>query len=274
MHGVGQDEKSFVFEVLGPLDRAIVRGELPPVIIAAPDGSLYGRSSCLSAGSFFLNSDAGDFENFIMGDVWNFVHERFPIRPEREAHVLAGASMGGGAAYNLGFKYRDRVKVVFGFFPPLNTRWINCRNRYLRNFDPDCWGWREDYSRPHEVVGRFYGIVVVRMKQVVYPLYGRGPEVASRVSRENPIEMLDPYCIENGQLSMWVGYGGKDQFNIDAQVESFLYVARQRGLCLDVVYDPKGKHDAATALKMMPQLLDWLRPQLAPFAPPLWPCLP
>jgi S-formylglutathione hydrolase FrmB len=266
MHGFAQDEQSFLLEVARPLDEAIAGGRLPPVIIAAPDGSLDGSPGILTAGSFFLNSDAGRFEDYIMQDVWNFMMENYPLRPEREAHVLAGVSMGGGAAYNLGIKYRDRVRVAFGIFPPLNSRWINCRGRYFANFDPCCWGWRTEFP-PHQVVGRFYGVVTVQMRRVVGPLYGRGPDVVDRVSLENPIEMIDRLDLHEGELAMYAGYGGRDQFNIDAQVESFLYRARQRGLTVAVGYVPNGKHDLATAMKLMPEALAWLTEQLAPYAP-------
>ena len=70
-----------------------------------------------------------------------------------------------------------------------------------------------------------------------------------------------------GELEMCVAYGGKDQFNIDAQVESFLYVARERGLDVDVCHDPKGKHDFPTAERLFPCVLKWLAPRLEPYAP-------
>ncbi len=267
LHGFAQDEQAFVDKVIGPLDCAMACGKLPPVIIAAPDGSLKGEPCYVTAGSFFLNSKAGCFEDFIMQDVWNFLHMNYPIRPEREAHVLAGVSMGGGAAYNLGIKYRDRVKVVVGVFPPLNTRWVDCHCRYMSNFDPCCWGWRTDFSHGFEVVGRFYGVITIRLRRVVDPLYGRGPQTTELVSRENPIELIDRLCLQPGELCMYVGYGGKDQFNIDAQVESFLYRARERGLCVSVGYDPNGKHDQPTAYRLFPGILNWLAPLLAPYSP-------
>jgi S-formylglutathione hydrolase FrmB len=267
LHGFAQDEQSFIKEVIRPLDAAMAAGKLPPVIIAAPDGSLNGDPCLVTAGSFFVNSDAGRFEDYVMQDVWNFMMEHYPIRPEREAHVLAGVSMGGGGAYSLAIKYRDRVKVVVGIFPPLNTRWLDCHGRYFGNFDPACWGWRTDFSRRHEVVGRFYGVVLIPMKRVVEPVYGKGPDVAAKVSQENPIEMIDRLDLKPGELDMYIGYGGKDQFNVDAQVESFLYRARQRGLCLTVSYVPNGKHDLRTALKFFPSVVEWLTPRLAPYAP-------
>jgi S-formylglutathione hydrolase FrmB len=203
-----------------------------------------------------------------MQDVWNFMLLHYPIRPEREAHVLAGVSMGGGGAYTLAMKYRDRVKVVVGVLPPLNNRWLDCHDRYMRNFDPDCWGWRTDFHRGHEVVGRFYGVVTIRLHQVMDPLYDRrSPETLELVSQDNPIELIDRLNLQPGELDMYVAYGGKDQFNLDAQVESFLYVARERGLCLRVDYDPKGKHDRKTALEFVPGVVEWLAPLLAPYSP-------
>jgi S-formylglutathione hydrolase FrmB len=266
LHGFAQDEQSFLLQVARPLDEAIAGGRLPPVIIAAPDGSLDGNPCFFPAGSFFINSKAGRFEDFIMQDVWNFMMEHYPLRPEREAHVLAGASMGGGGAFNLAIKYRDRIGVVFGLFPPLNTRWVDCRGRYVANFDPCCWGWRTQFP-PHEIIGRFYAVVVVPLRRLMDPIFGRGPDVLEQVSLENPIEMIDRLNLQEGELAMYVGYGGKDQFNIDAQVESFLYRARQRGLTVAVGYDPNGKHDLATALKLIPGALGWLTERLAPYAP-------
>jgi S-formylglutathione hydrolase FrmB len=268
LHGVGQDEASFVDRVVEVIDQAIWCGQLPPLIIAAPDGSINGHACLLTPGSFYINSRAGRFEDYVMQDVWNFVFANYPIRPEPEAHVIAGASMGGGAAYNLGIKYRDRVKVVVGLLPPLNSRWVDCHGRYMANFDPCCWGWRTDFSHRHEVIGRFYCVVAIRLKQVIDPLYGKhDPDIVEEVSRENPIEMLDAYQLKDGELAMFLGYAGKDQFNIDAQAESFLFVARQRGLSITVEYEPDGKHDAKTAGKMAPALFDWLGPLLRPYSP-------
>lgn len=268
MHGYAQDEHSFLEDVIVRLDQAMACGQLPRAIVAAPDGSVYGRACFRSPGTFFLNSKAGRFEDFLMQDVWAFLHQHYPIRPEPEAHVLAGVSMGGGAAFNLGMKYRERAKVAVGIFPPLNTRWMDCHGDYMANFDPCCWGWRTDVSRGHEVVGRFYGVVTVRLRRLIDPLYNRrDPAALQEISNENPIEMIDRLGLREGDLEMYAAYGGRDQFNIDAQVESFLYVARQRGLTVGVGYEPRGGHDLRTANRLFPGVIAWLAPRLAPYAP-------
>jgi hypothetical protein len=138
----------------------------------------------------------------------------------------------------------------------------------MDNFDPCCWGWRDNFDRGREVVGRFYGVITIRVRAVVYPLYGRhNPETMALVSENNPIEMLDSLNIRPGEFELYVGYAGKDEFNIDAQVESFLYRAHEKGIEVGVGYEPKGHHDTKTGLRLLPGLVDWLRPRLEPYSP-------
>jgi pimeloyl-ACP methyl ester carboxylesterase len=269
LHGFRQDEMSFLQSVVMPLDRAIVTGQLPPVIVAAPDASLRGTTCLFNAGTFFINTPrAGQFGDYLVEDVYQFMCDHYSIRPEREAHVLLGVSMGGGAAYVHAIQHPEKFGVAVGIFPPLNLRWISCRGRYMDNFDPDCWGWRTDFNRSHEVVARFAGVVTVRLRQVIVPLYGRrNPETLERVIETNPIEMLDIYDVKPGEFEFYIAYGGKDEFNIDAQVESFLYRAKQKGVEVTVDYDPEGRHNEKTALQFLPSLVRWLNQRLEPYAP-------
>jgi pimeloyl-ACP methyl ester carboxylesterase len=269
LHGFLQDETVFTESVIRPLDRAMARGDLPPAILAAPDGSFRGVANRLSPGTFFLNTQAGNFEDYLVEDVWNFLTARYPVRPEREAHVLLGVSMGGGAAFHMAIKYKERFGVAVGVFPPLNSRWISCRGRYRDKFDPDCWGWRTDFSRGREVVGSFYhGLLKVRLRRFIHPLYGRNnPDILPLIIQDNPVEMLALYDVRPGEIEMYVAYAGRDEFNLDAQAESFLFVARQRGLDVGVGYEPEGRHNEKTALKLLPGVLAWLAPRLVPYSP-------
>jgi S-formylglutathione hydrolase FrmB len=266
LHGIEQDEKGFIDQGLPEIDAAMACGKLPPTIIAIPDGSIKGRPGMFSPNSGFLNTHAGNFEDFLFNDVYGFVRAHFPIRPEREAHVLAGVSIGGGAAFYHGIVRRQEFGVAVGIFPPLNLRWVGCHGWYFANFDPEHWGWREHYCFGLLPAGKFYGgLITVPWRRLVHPLYGDGHQVLPQLSRDNPIEVLDRYDLKPGELEMLVAYGGKDQFNIDAQVESFLYRANERGLTIKVLYDPRGRHDAATALRFIPDIVDWLAPRLEPF---------
>jgi hypothetical protein len=268
LHGFAQDEQSFLHHVAPRVDEAIRSGKLPPLIVAAPDGSIPGEPSLHAPGSFFINSRAGDFEDFVLQDVWDFVCQRYAIRSEREAHIVGGLSMGGFAAFNYAIKHREAFGIVIGVYPPLNLRWVDAKGNYLADFDPKNWGWRQDMNHRGEVVGRFAGgLVNVGIDRFVGPVFGSGPEAVLEMSKENPIEMLVRYDVQPGELEMYVAYGGKDQFNIDAQVESFLYVTRCRGLSVGVGYDPRGGHNLATANKLLGGILDWLAPRIGPYSP-------
>jgi S-formylglutathione hydrolase FrmB len=266
LHGISQDEQYGMRHVIEKFDRAIACGQLPPMIIASPDGSIRGRPGYLNNASFYLDSRAGNFEQYLLVDVWNFVVQNYPIRPEREAHAIVGVSMGGTAAYRIGIEHQDRFKVIVGFFPGLNLRWVDCHGRYRSKFDPECAGWRESY-RPNELIARF-GLIPIRFKLLSDPLFHRD-EVIESLSRSNPYELMEKYDLRDGQLSLYVCYGGRDQFHIDAQVESFVHRAQQRGIQMTVGYDPRGKHDYKTAMKFFDECVAWLAPQLAPYGPPL-----
>jgi S-formylglutathione hydrolase FrmB len=267
LHGFANDERSFLRAVRA-IDAAILKRIMPPVIIAAPDGSLDGHGCIEKPGSWFLNSNAGPYEDFVLQDVWDHLVRHYPIRTEREAHALVGVSMGGFAAFNLGMRHRDAFATVAGIFPPLNVRWANCNGNPYVDFDPYSWGWRENFGSAHEIVGR-YGILPIRMNNLLFPLFGDGEEALQEISQNNPIELIDRTRLRNGELAMFIGYGGKDEFNIDAQVESFLYYCKCRNLGVHVAYDPLGHHNWHTANRFLPPMFRWLGARLAPYAPAL-----
>lgn len=268
LHGVFEDERSFVQQKgLRDFDSAMASGRLPPTIIAIPDGSAKGHPTLFRGNPLWLNSQQGKFEDYVIQDVWTFVQKNYSIRPERQAHVLAGISGGGLASFRMGIKHQAEFAVVAGTHPSLNVRWIDCHGRYFSKFDPACWGWRESVDRGNEPVARFYGVVTIRMKHLVYPLFGKGPESVANISRENPIEMIDHFNLREGELAMYVAYAGRDQFNVTAQVDSFRYRAQERGLTVSFGFDPRGRHDLPTADRLRPGVIEWLAQQLAPFGP-------
>ncbi len=262
LHGAGQDEKFFLKTLVKRFDQSIGARKLPPFIVVAPDGSMLGRPSYFKMATFFANSDAGRYEDYLMEDVWGFVMKTFPILPEREAHVMIGVSMGGAAAFTQSIKHKDRIKIAVGFMPALNLRWVDCHGKYDAPFDPDCWGWREK-RRPLEVIGRPPGPVKIRFHNLAGPLATHGPEWIDKLSRFNPIEVMDHYKLKPGELDLYVAYGGQDEFNISAQVESFLYRAKERGIPVGVGFDPNGRHDPATGVRLLPGAIEWISPRVA-----------
>jgi S-formylglutathione hydrolase FrmB len=269
LHGFAQDERSF-FLAVPELDRAIRAGRMPGTIVIAVDGSINGRVGFFKTdnSSFYINSKAGNFENYLMVDIWNWAHERFPIRPEREAHVLTGASMGGGAAFDLGMRHRDRIGVVAAIFPPVNLRYVDCHNNYRANFNPCCWGWRTQVDNKREVVGVYLGgLIKIRMRSFVDPLFDWGEPAVAALSSHNPAEHLEREPIRNGELAMYIAYGMRDQFNIDAQVQSFVAIAQRNGIEVTTHCLAHGGHDLRTAYRLMPGTIEWIGMKLQPYGP-------
>jgi pimeloyl-ACP methyl ester carboxylesterase len=255
LHGAAQDEQFFLQALVQPFDRAIARGLLPPLIIAAPDGSIHGRVSLIDMASFWTDSRAGPFEQYLMVDVWNFLLTHFPICQKRQAHALIGVSMGGSSAFALAIKHRERIGVAIGLMPLLNLRYVDCKGRYRAPFDPECWGVRQR-ARGHEALGR-RKLFTLRFNTLFAPLYGRGPEAVAGMAAINPLELMVQHDLKPGELELYVGYGARDEFNVAAQVESFLHCAHQRGIEVTVDRDPEGRHDLSSGLRLLPGALRW-----------------
>ena len=266
LHGNGHDERH-ALEIAEPFDVAIREGKMPPIIVIAPDGSVPNRPPLSSTGSFWLNSKSGRYEDYAVQDVWGFLIRNFAVRPERDAHAIFGASMGGFGAFGIAFKHRDIFGQIIGVMPVLNVRYLDCHGRYFANYRPDCVSWRTDFTH-NRVIGRFYGVLVVREKKVLDPLLNyRRDDTLGFLQRENPVELMLGRGIQPGEFGIFIGYGTKDEFNIDAQVEQFRDLAAGRGIATTIVTIPGGRHRMETATKIFPQLATWLNTQLSPYVP-------
>ena len=267
LHGFGHDEKHFLAFV-PHLDEGIRTGALPPMVIVAPDGSFKARPALFNTGSFYLNTKAGRFEDYIAEDVVGFALKTFAIRPEREAHVIAGASMGGYGAYSFGFKHKELFGNIAGIMPALSMRYVDCNGKYDTDYDPNCVTLRSEFAR-NEVVGRFYGVILIRQRRMLDPLFGRHSkdDALATLSANNPIELLESRDVRPEDYKLFLGYAGKDEFNLDAQAEHFLDVAGKRGIRPTVLKLDDGHHNVKTGLRMFPEMARWLKPLIAPYAP-------
>ena len=128
--------------------------------------------------------------------------------------------------------------------------------------------WREHLDRRRETVATYgFGLIRLPIGRFIDPLFGFNDAAVEGLSQENPIEHLDRYGIKNGDLAMYLVYVGRDEFNIDSQAESFLYRARELGICVDSDYDRWGHHNSRTAFRLMPATLDWLGRKLGAYGP-------
>jgi S-formylglutathione hydrolase FrmB len=266
LHGLAFDEKHFL-EIVHHFDEGIRAGLFPPTVIVAPDASIRSRFTPLKSGSFYMNTRAGNFEDYIARDIRTWMHSTFALRPEREAHLISGASMGGYGAFNLAFKHKELFGTIAGIMPGLDSQYADCHGRYFSDYDPNCIGRRTDFPR-HQVVGRFYGVILVRQGRIFDPLFGRFSKPSPEFIRNNnPVEMLVIHNVQPHDYEMFIAYGTQDEFNIDAQVEHFLDVAARRGIHPVVEKIDGGRHSVTDGVKSFPAMARWLQPRFAPYVP-------
>jgi S-formylglutathione hydrolase FrmB len=251
-------------DFLVQLDGMILRGEFPPAIVVIPDGMISGENRIREPHSLFVNGVHGRFEDHILYEVIPFVTCNFSVRPEREAHALLGTSGGGFGAMSIALRHRDLFGAVATLAAPLNVRYWNCQMDYQADFDPATFRWRETYD-PDQVIARFYfGLRRTRARTYIEPVFGSGPDVIARVIEVNPADQIFRTDLRPCELAIYVNYPGRDNYNFDAQDESFAWVASLRGVSLTLESDPCARHSLSYFRANHLRAYRWLACHLLP----------
>ena len=138
----------------------------------------------------------------------------------------------------------------------------------MDNFDPCCWKQRDELGRSWQIVGQFYGVLVITQGHLIHPMYGKNnPETPELMRQDNPFDLLDSRDVKPGQFELFVAYVGKDDFNLDAQAESFLYRAKQKCIPITVRYLPNRHHGRRSAIAFLPDVITWMNEKLCKYAP-------
>lgn len=268
LHGADVDEHDFLDPGdLLEIDEMMCRGEIPKAVIAAPDGTYSGANTLTSTHSLWVNGRGGRFEDHIVLEVVPFLFRTYSIRPEREAHAILGVSAGGFGAMGTVLKHRDLFGVVATLAGPLNLRYETCSGRYQDDFDPATYRERTRYN-PDMIIARFYfGLLRRKVKTYLEPIYGDGPEVIARVAVDNPADLLASTDLRPGELAIYVHYPGRDNYNFDAQDESFAWLAARRGVAVEMTRVPRGRHNLPYIEAAEPVAYRWLGRHLLPPVP-------
>ena len=259
LHMAYVDEHYFVgSHFLTDLDDLILRGECPPVVVASPDGTYGGRNRFNERHSLYVNGLGGRVEDHLLQEVMPFLTANYAIRPERDAHALLGTSAGGYGAMSLAIRHRDTIGAVATLAAPLNLRYSNVDENYFEDFNPATYRWRTCYDS-NEVVGVFYwGFQRIRAGKRIGPVFGDGDQVVEQIVNTNPADLLYTTDLRPGELAIYAGYAGRDEWNIDAQNESFAWLAAQKGIEMTLVKDPDATHNARYFRDNLPCALRWL----------------
>ena len=254
-------------KLLTVVDELILRGEFPPAIVACPDGTYGGWNRYNAKHSLYVNGCGGRFEDHILQEIIPFLLANYSIRPEREAHAIIGASAGGYGAMSLAIDHRDFFGAVATLAGPLNLRYSNCDGNYFENFNPASYRWKTRYDS-NEVIGiSYFGLLRLRARRFMSPVFGEGEAAAARITRTNPADKLFSTDLQPGQLAIYVNYPGRDNFNFDAQDESFQWLAAGKGIDVTLVRDPGATHSPRYLRANLRPAFIWLGQHLLPPVP-------
>ena len=98
------------------------------------------------------------------------------------------------------------------------------------------------------------------------PVFGGG-DIVPLLAHTNPADRLFTYNVNPGELEIYANYGGRDNFNFDAQVESFAWLAATKGITVTLDRDPNGKHTFRSLRANIQRTLLWLGQHILPPSP-------
>ena len=241
LHGADVDEHAFLDPgALKALDCMISRGEVPPVVIAAPDGTYEGENRINSTHSLWVNGLGGRFEDHVVDEVLPFLMRTYSIRPEREAHAMLGISAGGFGAMAIAHEASRSLRRRRHHRRAAQHALRQCRAATATTSTPPLTASETEYD-PDMIIARYYfGLLRRRVKTFLEPVYGAGPDMIAKIARDNPADLLSSTGLQPGELAMYVNYPGRDNYNFDAQDQSFAWLAAQRGIAVELAEDPHG----------------------------------
>ncbi|MCP4582112.1 MAG: alpha/beta fold hydrolase, partial [candidate division Zixibacteria bacterium] len=107
LHGWGNNHNGYT-EIYSTLDDLIGAGDIEPFICVKPDAYCNPYR-----GTFFVNSELyGDYEDYIVYDLIEFVDFNYRTIPERDMRYLFGHSMGGYGSMILALKHPDIFRAT------------------------------------------------------------------------------------------------------------------------------------------------------------------
>jgi enterochelin esterase-like enzyme len=93
------------------LDNLVAENRAAPMIVVMP----YGHTVPYTAPRSEQAKNSELFERYVMEDLWPLVEHDYRIKEGRENHAVAGLSMGGGHALQIGLNHLDRFAAVGAF---------------------------------------------------------------------------------------------------------------------------------------------------------------
>lgn len=123
LHGMGDNDMGWMQfgEAHLIADELIATREIPPMILAMPDGGV----------SFYINNydNSVRYEDFFIQEFIPFIEKTYRIRSEKRYRGIAGLSMGGFGTFNYALKYPEMFAGCAAFsaavFSPESTMMVD-----------------------------------------------------------------------------------------------------------------------------------------------------
>ncbi len=176
LHGYGGTYTYYsdLFLLKDILDEMISTGEIEPMVVVTPDcsnefgGSFYTNSPEINAvdslGHPVYESFAGDFEDFIVNDLLDYLSDWFSVDTLAQRRGISGHSMGGYGAMKLAMKHPELFGSVSSMSAPLAFP-------YLQGLLPAMYA--ENNFTPGDTAG-FYAIEPSASKRVTSMMFAMG----------------------------------------------------------------------------------------------------
>jgi enterochelin esterase-like enzyme len=115
-HGAGEDERGWSTQgrMNFIMDNLIAAGKAKPMIVVMDKGYAT-RAGGNPAGGKFGGKDGGAFQDVILKDLIPTIDSTYRTKADREHRAIAGLSMGGGQATQIGFSNLDTFSAIGSF---------------------------------------------------------------------------------------------------------------------------------------------------------------
>jgi enterochelin esterase-like enzyme len=142
LHGIGGTDTEWTeaCHAHNVIDNLLSEGKIQPMVLVFPDGNSSRTVADLAAGGRGAGAGAGagagrggggrmgmeawltPFENDLLKDIIPYVDSHYSVYSDRDRRALAGLSMGGGQALNIGLVHPETFAWVGGFSSAPDTR--------------------------------------------------------------------------------------------------------------------------------------------------------
>jgi S-formylglutathione hydrolase FrmB len=126
LHGAYSNSMGYP-EIISVLNNFYVSGTISEFIVVKPDGNASPYS-----GSFYTNSELyGNYEDYIVNDVVDFIETDYKAERVKEKRFIAGHSMGAYGAVKIALKHPDKFRGAAGHSGPLDFNQVSAQLPYV-----------------------------------------------------------------------------------------------------------------------------------------------